>query len=82
MRESATKETKKKTKIVYSMRHPKFQIIQVEETIKGVTKKVVSKELMFKCDAERVVNYKNAHDAITREGYHLYWCVQELLKAV
>lgn len=62
------------------MRHPKFQIIQVEEVSKAVSKKVVSKELMFKCDAERVVNYKNAHDAIIREDYRLYWYIQEYQK--
>ena len=62
------------------MRHPRFQIVQVEGTIEGATKKVVSKELMFKCDAERVVNYKNAHDAIIRKDYYSYWVIQEYQK--
>ena len=66
------------------MVHPKYQI---RETIfrknvypKETWNNVVSKELMFKCDAERVVNYKNKHDAVFNEDFEQYWVVSEYKK--
>lgn len=65
------------------MRHPKYQIVQVLET-NGVRKEeVVSKELMFKCDAERVVNYYNKTDSTINKNGNGYWyIVREYKKGV
>lgn len=66
------------------MIHPKYQIreITVRKTVYPVETwdNVVSKELMFKCDAERVVNYKNKHDAVFNEQIEKYWIVSEYKK--
>lgn len=47
------------------MRHPAYKVIEVRIKDGIRTEEVVSKELMFKCDAERVVNWKNRTDATT-----------------
>lgn len=66
------------------MTHPKYQIreITVRKNVypKETWSNVVSKELMFKCDAERVVKYKNAHDAVFNEDFEQYWIVSEYKK--
>lgn len=62
------------------MTHPKYQIIEVRIKDGIRTEEVVSKELMFKCDAERVVKYKNAHDAVFNEDFEQYWIVSEYKK--
>ena len=66
------------------MRHPKYQIreITVRKNVypQETWNNVVSKELMFKCDAERVVNYKNKHDAVFNEDIEQYWVVSEYNK--
>ncbi len=57
------------------MRHPKYQIVQVSET-NGVRKEeVVSKELMFKCDAERVTNYYNRTNSCINKNGNGYWYI-------
>lgn len=66
------------------MRHPKYQIreITVRKNVypKETLNNVASKELMFKCDAERVVEYKNKHDAVFNEDIEKYWIVAEYNK--
>lgn len=46
-------------------RHPEYKIIEVRIENGERSEKVVSKELMYKCDAERVVNWKNRADAVS-----------------
>jgi hypothetical protein len=66
------------------MRHPKYQIreITVRKNVypKETLNNVASKELMFKCDAERVVEYKNKHDAVFNDDIEKYWIVAEYNK--
>ena len=58
------------------MTHPKYKIIEVNIKDGVRTEEVVSKELMYKCDATRVVNWKNREDAtyIDYDNQH-YWQV-------
>lgn len=62
------------------MIHPKYKIVQVVETNENTTTETVSKQLMFKCDAERVVKYQNQNWAIMKPDYKLYWVVEEYKK--
>lgn len=58
------------------MRHPAYKIIEVRIKDGIRTEEVVSKELMFKCDAERVVNWKNRNDAVFLDANNShYWQV-------
>lgn len=56
------------------MTHPKYQIVAINKKngeIKSV--EVVSKELMFKCDAERFCNYYNKNDATFNDYDNAYF---------
>lgn len=56
------------------MRHPQYKIIEVNIKDGIRTEKVVSKELMSKCDAERVVKWKNQTDAVFLDADNShYW---------
>lgn len=57
-------------------RHPEYKIIEVRIKDGERSEKVVSKELMYKCDAQRVVDWKNRTDAtfIDSDNKH-YWQV-------
>lgn len=66
------------------MTNPKYQIrrVTIRKNVypKETWNEVVSKELMFKCDAERYVNYMNKNDAIFNEDMEQYWLVAEYQK--
>lgn len=57
-------------------RHPEYKIIEVKIKDGIRSEEVVSKELMYKCDAQRVVDWKNRTDAtfIDADNSH-YWQV-------
>ena len=57
------------------MRHPKYMITLVNKKNGVETREVVSKELMFKCDAERVVNYYNKKDSVFNDNGDGFWYV-------
>lgn len=60
------------------MRHPAYKIIEVINKDGIRTEKVASKELMFKCDAERVINWKNRNDAVFLDANNShYWMVAD-----
>lgn len=63
------------------MRHPKYQIVSVLVKDGKQLEEVVSKSLMFKCDAERVVNYYNKTDStINKDGSGYWYIVREYKK--
>ena len=62
------------------MVHPKYKIIQITENKNNITEETVSKQLMFKCDAERIVNYQNQYWGINKPDYKLYWIIKEYTK--
>ena len=55
------------------MRHPKYQMIAVTRLNGKDTEEVVSKELMFKCDAERCVNWLNSQNSVFFDDGDGYW---------
>lgn len=63
------------------MTHPKYQIrkITVRKNVfpKETWNNVVSKELMFKGDAERFVKYMNQHDAIFSDDIDEYYIISK-----
>ena len=63
------------------MTHPKYQIVEVRVKDGNRSEEVVSKELMFKCDAERVVNYKNKQDSYCPDFDNMhYWMIRHYEK--
>ena len=60
------------------MRHPAYKIIEVRIKDGIRTEEVVSKQLMFKCDAERVARYMNGKDATYNDiNNSHYWMVAD-----
>lgn len=62
------------------MTHPRYRILQITEKNGNRLKEVVSKSLMFKCDAERVANYQNAHWGVNTLENKVYWVVEKYTK--
>lgn len=60
-------------------RHPEYKIIEVRIENGGRSEKFVSKELMYKCDAQRVVNWKNRTDAtvINYDNAHFWQVIRK-----
>lgn len=60
-------------------RHPEYKIIEVYIKEGVRSEKVVSKELMYKCDAEMVVNWKNRTDAtaINYDNAHFWQVIRK-----
>ncbi len=58
------------------MTHPKYKIVKVTIENGERREEVVSKELMFKCDAQRVVNYKNSVDQIRTDNLEVWWQIE------
>lgn len=56
--------------------HPKYKIMEVDIRDGKKTENIVSKYLMYKCDAVRVVKYKNSHDATFNDDNNQhFWLV-------
>lgn len=63
------------------MRHPKYQIVSVLEKDGKRLEEVVSKSLMFKCDAQRVANYHNkSGSSFNKDGSGFYYIIREYKK--
>lgn len=57
------------------MRHPKYMVTAVNRKNGLETREVVSKELMFKGDAERLANYCNKKDSVFNDNGDGFWYV-------
>ncbi len=57
------------------MRHPKYRVTAVNKRNGLETREVVSKELMFKGDAERLANYYNKKDSVFNDNGDGFWYV-------
>ena len=57
------------------MRHPKYRVTAVSKRNGLETREVVSKELMFKNDAERLANYYNKNDSVFNDNGDGFWYV-------
>ena len=63
------------------MRHPKNMVVAINKRNGLETREVVSKELMFKGDAERLANYLNKKDSVFNDnGNAFYYAVTEYKK--
>ena len=63
------------------MRHPKNMVVAINKRNGLETRRVVSKELMFKGDAERLANYLNKKDSVFNDnGDAFYYVVTEYKK--
>lgn len=58
------------------MRHPAYKIMEVEVINGKRTESIMSKQLMFKSDAERVAQFHNGKDATWSDVENMhYWMV-------
>ena len=63
------------------MKHPKYQIVAINKNDDNRTEIVVSRQLMHKADAERVVNYHNKTGAnFTGQDKNFIYKVKEYKK--
>lgn len=60
-------------------RHPEYKIIEVKIENGERSERVVTKGLMYKCDAQRVVNWKNRTDAtfIDSDNKHFWQVIRK-----
>lgn len=57
------------------MRHPKNMVVSINKRNGLETREVVSKELMFKGDAERLANYLNKKDSVFNDNGDGFWYI-------